>query len=168
MPGFCIILSSASGGRLGPRTPRLKGRSLRSLHFPSILTKIPSIQNLNETTAWQNIVLNKVFTETLIRIFFLLIEIRFVYIFYSKKSKSSRSVVQNCLASATDLAIFSCSSKARKCPDARILHHFVVSFRGPRRPPNPSPQGSLASLTPFSVYSKQNSFPPPIKLTATI
>ena len=43
MPGFCIILSSASGGLGGPRTPRLKGRSLRSLHFPSI-------QNLNETT----------------------------------------------------------------------------------------------------------------------
>jgi hypothetical protein len=45
MPEFCIILSSASGG---PRTPRLKGRSL---HFPSILKKNPSIQNLNETTA---------------------------------------------------------------------------------------------------------------------
>jgi hypothetical protein len=43
MPGFCIILSSASGGR----PPRLKGRSL---HFPPILNKIPSIQNLNETT----------------------------------------------------------------------------------------------------------------------
>ena len=41
MPGFCIILSSASG------TPRLKGRSL---HFPPILKKYPSIQNLNETT----------------------------------------------------------------------------------------------------------------------
>ena len=51
MPGFCIILLSASGGRLGPRTPRLKGRSLRPLHFPSILKKNPSIQNLNETTA---------------------------------------------------------------------------------------------------------------------
>ena len=63
MPGFCIILSSASGGLGGPQTPRLKGLSLRSLHFPSILNKIPSIQNLNETTAWQNIVLNKVFTE---------------------------------------------------------------------------------------------------------
>ena len=50
MPGFCIILSSASGGLGGPRTPRLKSRSLRSLHFPSILKKFPSIQNLNETT----------------------------------------------------------------------------------------------------------------------
>ena len=50
MPGFCIILSSASGGLGSPRTPRLKGRSLCSLHFPSILKKIPSIQNLNETT----------------------------------------------------------------------------------------------------------------------
>jgi hypothetical protein len=39
MPGFCIILSSASGGLGGPQTPRLKGRSLRSLHFPSILKK---------------------------------------------------------------------------------------------------------------------------------
>jgi hypothetical protein len=39
----------------------------------------------------------------------------------------------------------------RKCPDARILHHFVVSFRGPL---DPSPEGSLASLTPFSVYPK--------------
>jgi hypothetical protein len=51
MSGFCIILSSASGGLGGPRTPRLKDRSLRSLHFPSILKKNPSIQNLNETTA---------------------------------------------------------------------------------------------------------------------
>jgi hypothetical protein len=49
MPGFCIILSSALGGLGGPRTPRLKGRSLRSLHFPSILKKNPSIQHLNET-----------------------------------------------------------------------------------------------------------------------
>ena len=54
------------------------------------------------------------YISTLIRIIFLLIEIWFVYIFYSKKSsrssssssKSSRSVVQNCLASATNLAIF--------------------------------------------------------------
>jgi hypothetical protein len=30
-----------------PWTPHLKGRSL---HFPPILNKIPSIQNLNETT----------------------------------------------------------------------------------------------------------------------
>jgi hypothetical protein len=36
MPGFCIILSSASGGLGGPQTPRLKGRSL---HFPPILKK---------------------------------------------------------------------------------------------------------------------------------
>jgi hypothetical protein len=43
----------------------------------------------------------------------------------------------------------------RKSPDARILHHFVVSFRGPRWPPDPSPEGSLASLTPFSIYSKK-------------
>jgi hypothetical protein len=43
----------------------------------------------------------------------------------------------------------------RKCPDARILHHFVVSFRGPRQPPDPSPEASLASLTPFSIYSKK-------------
>ena len=50
MPGFCINLSSASGGLGGPRTPRLKGRSL---HFPSILKKNPSIQNLNETTEKQ-------------------------------------------------------------------------------------------------------------------
>jgi hypothetical protein len=51
MAGFCIILSSASGGLGGPRTPRLKSRSLRSLHFPPIPKQIPSIQNLNETTA---------------------------------------------------------------------------------------------------------------------
>ena len=44
----------------------------------------------------------------------------------------------------------------RKCPDARILHHFVVSFQGPRQPPDPLPEGSLASLTPFFVYSKKN------------
>ena len=50
MPGFCIILSSASGGLDGPRTPCLKGGSLRSLHFPPILKKNPSTQNLNETT----------------------------------------------------------------------------------------------------------------------
>ena len=50
MPGFCIFLSSASGGLGGPRTPRLKSRSLCSLHFLPILKKIPSIQNLNETT----------------------------------------------------------------------------------------------------------------------
>ena len=31
---------------------RLKGRSLHSLHFPPILKKIPSIQNLNETTEY--------------------------------------------------------------------------------------------------------------------
>ena len=44
----------------------------------------------------------------------------------------------------------------RKCPYARILHHFVISFQGPRRPPDPSPEGSLASLAPFSTYSKKN------------
>ena len=37
---------------------RLKGRSLRSLHFPSILKKNPSIQNLNETTDIRNIYIN--------------------------------------------------------------------------------------------------------------
>jgi hypothetical protein len=37
-------------------------------------------------------------------------------------------------------------------PSCQVLHHFVVSFRGPRRPPNPSPERSLA---PFSVYSKK-------------
>jgi hypothetical protein len=47
MSGFCIILSSASGGLGDPWTPRLMGRSL---HFPPILKKNPSIQNLNETT----------------------------------------------------------------------------------------------------------------------
>jgi hypothetical protein len=34
---------------------------------------------------------------------------------------------------------------SRKCPDVMILHHFVISFRGPR-PPHPSPKWLLASF----------------------
>ena len=41
----------------------------------------------------------------------------------------------------------------RKCPDARILHHFVVSFRGPRRTPDPS----LRSLHFLSILKKNPS-----------
>ena len=41
----------------------------------------------------------------------------------------------------------------RKCPDARILHHFVVSFRGPRRPPDPL----LRSLHFLSILKKNPS-----------
>ena len=33
-----------------PPTPRLNGRSLHLLHFSAYSKKIPSIQNLNETT----------------------------------------------------------------------------------------------------------------------
>jgi hypothetical protein len=63
MPGFCIILPSAYGG-LGclTDTPRLKGRSL---HFPPIIKKIPSIQNFYETTDWTR----KLFYTTLILYF---------------------------------------------------------------------------------------------------
>ena len=53
MPGFCIILSSASGGLGGPQPEG----SLRWLHFPTYSKKIPSIQNLNETTVTESVLI---------------------------------------------------------------------------------------------------------------